>query len=74
MIMLTFAEALDFHGKTVHPVTTYAMSGLGNTGRDYATSCPGATIALGLAVRGEEVESSNSQIKAWLHSTGLPLR
>ncbi|MFD9051853.1 flavodoxin [Streptomyces zaomyceticus] len=39
MIMTTFAEALDFRGKTVHPVTTYAMSGMGTTERDYATSC-----------------------------------
>ncbi|MGW6924807.1 flavodoxin [Streptomyces sp. NPDC054950] len=28
VIMSTFAERYDFHGKTVHPVTTYAMSGL----------------------------------------------
>jgi hypothetical protein len=28
MIMTTFTEALDFAGKTVHPVTTHAMSGL----------------------------------------------
>ena len=29
MIMTTFTEKYDFSGKTVHPVTTYAMSGLG---------------------------------------------
>jgi len=32
MIMATFAERYDFAGKTVHPVTTYAMSGLGTGG------------------------------------------
>ena len=42
MIMTTFAESYDFTGKTVHPVTTHAMSGLGTTERDYARSCPGA--------------------------------
>jgi flavodoxin len=31
MIMSTFVENYDFSGKTVHPVTTYAMSGLGTT-------------------------------------------
>ncbi|MFI1094791.1 flavodoxin [Streptomyces sp. NPDC020917] len=74
MIMLTFTEALDFRGKTVHPVTTYAMSGLGTTERDYAAACHGATIAPGLAVRGEEVEGADSQIEAWVHRIGLPLR
>ncbi|MGW4743748.1 hypothetical protein ACWEPR_02945 [Streptomyces sp. NPDC004290] len=28
MIMHTFAEALDFHGRAVVPFTTHAMSGL----------------------------------------------
>ncbi|MEV0749278.1 flavodoxin [Streptomyces sp. NPDC050273] len=53
MIMSTFTDAFDFRGRTVHPVTTYAMSGLGTTERDYAASCPGAVIGEGLAVRGE---------------------
>ena len=55
MIMTTFAEQFDFAGKTVFPLVTYAVSGLGTTMRDYAASCPGATIGEGLAVRGEEV-------------------
>lgn len=42
MIMSTFVESLDFTGKTIHPFTTHAMSGLGTTERDYAASCPGA--------------------------------
>ena len=33
MIMSMFANRYDFTGKTVHPVTTYAMSGLGTTER-----------------------------------------
>ncbi|MFL0395156.1 flavodoxin [Streptomyces albus] len=74
MIMTTFTEALDFRGKTVHPVTTYAMSGLGTTERDYAASCPGATIAEGLAVRGEEVKDADTEVEAWLRRTGLPAR
>jgi hypothetical protein len=31
MIMSTFADRYDFAGKTVFPITTYAMSGLGTT-------------------------------------------
>ncbi|MGW0810720.1 flavodoxin [Nonomuraea sp. NPDC002799] len=66
MIMSTFTEGLDLRGKTVVPFTTYAMSGLGSTARDYAASCPGATIADGLAVRGEEVNEAGADVDAWL--------
>ncbi|WP_326584448.1 hypothetical protein OG250_38750 [Streptomyces sp. NBC_00487] len=71
MIMSTFAERYGFRGRTVHPVTTYAMSGLGTTERDYAASCPGATIGEGLAVRGEEVRNADAEVRAWLRRTGL---
>lgn len=74
MIMTTFTDRLDFRGKTVHPVTTYAMSGLGTTERDYAASCPGATIAAGLAVQGEKVKDADTEVEAWLRRIGLPTR
>ena len=70
MIMSTFAESYDFRGRTVHPVTTYAMSGLGTTERDYATVCPGATIGEGLAVRGEEVGKADAEVRSWLRRIG----
>ncbi|MFF3444634.1 flavodoxin [Streptosporangium sp. NPDC002721] len=72
MIMTTFTERLDFTGKTIHPLATYAVSGLGAIERDYAASCPGATIGEGLAVRGEEVTGAGPGIEAWLRRTGLP--
>ncbi|WP_435225789.1 flavodoxin [Streptomyces sp. Tue6028] len=72
MIMSTFAEKFDFRGKTIFPVTTYAMSGLGTTADDYKATCPGATVAEGLAVRGEEVKDAGAEIEAWLRRTGLP--
>ena len=71
MIMTTFAESYDFTGKTIHPITTHAMSGLGNTERDYARSCPGAVIGQGLAVKGEEVRDAGPDIETWLQRTGL---
>lgn len=79
MIMSTFAESYDFNGKTIYPVTTHAMSGLGTTKRDYAASCPGATIGEGLAVRGEEVREAGPALDAWLRramlsSRGIPHR
>jgi flavodoxin len=71
MIMTTFTENYDFTGRTIHPVTTYAMSGLGTTGQDYARSCPGAAVGEGLAVKGEEVRDAGPDIKSWLRRTGL---
>ena len=69
MIMTTFAESYDFTGKTIHPVTTHAMSGLGTAERDYASSCPGAAIGEGLAVRGEEVRDAG---RAWSPGCDAP--
>ena len=71
MIMTTFAEGYDFAGKSIHPVTTHAMSGLGSTVRDYGRSCPGATIGEGLAVKGEEVRNAGAAIQTWLQRTQL---
>jgi flavodoxin len=74
MIMTTFVEGLDLTGKTIHPLTTHAMSGLGTTERDYAASCPGATLGEGLAVRGEEVTDAQPTVEVWLRRIGLLTR
>jgi flavodoxin len=73
MIMSTFVESLDFGGKTLYPFVTYAVSGLGSTERDYAALAPRARIGAGLAVRGEEVQSAQSQSAAerWLRRIRL---
>jgi flavodoxin len=71
MIMSTFAESLDFADITVHPVTTHAMSGLGTAERDYSEICRGATLAQGLAVQGEEVRKSGTDLDQWLRRTRL---
>ncbi|MCG5446086.1 hypothetical protein NIE79_004651 [Micromonospora sp. NIE79] len=74
MIMTTFVEGLTFTGKTVHPLTTHAMSGLGTTERDYTAACRGATIGEGLAVRGEEVADAEPDVADWLRRIGLLTR
>lgn len=74
MIMHTFVDSFDFTGKTVFPVTTYAMSGLGTTEREYADACSGAEIGEGLAVQGERVADAIAEIEAWLGRIGLPRR
>jgi flavodoxin len=71
MIMTTFTEALNFTGRTVHPVVTYAVSGLGTTERDYAESCRGAAVREGLAVRGEQVAAARPAIETWLRRNRL---
>jgi hypothetical protein len=71
MIMTTFGERYDFSGKTVLPITTHAMSGLGNAPDDYEQACRGARIGTGLAVRGETVRSARADVDAWLRRTGL---
>jgi len=71
MIMRTFTDGLDFTGKTVLPVVTYAVSGIGNAPEDYADACPGATIGDGLAVRGEEVTQAGDAVSSWLQRVNL---
>lgn len=71
MIMRTFTDGLDFTGRTVLPVVTYAVSGLGNAPEDYADACPGATVGDGLAVRGEEVNQAGDAVSSWLRRVGL---
>lgn len=71
MIMSTFAEALDFSGKTVHPVVTYAVSGLGRSAEVYADLLPDATLADGLAIQGEVVADAGPDLDSWLSAAGL---
>jgi flavodoxin len=71
MIMSTFADRYDFTGKTVFPVVTYAVSGLGTAPQDYAASCQGARIGRGLAVQGEKVRSADPAVRAWLRQVRL---
>ena len=67
MIMRTFAESYDFTGKTVHPFTTHAMSGLGTAERDYTAACRNAAIGEGLAVQGEKVRDAGPPaVASWL--------
>lgn len=71
MIMRTFAEALDFTGKLVHPVVTYAVSGMGTAERDYTEACAGASLRDGLAVQGEAVADAGPDVDSWLSKARL---
>lgn len=75
MIMSTFAESFDFTGKTVFPLVTYAVSGMGNTESVYQEACRGATFGEGLAVQGGEVidtpDDAAAEAETWLQRVGL---
>ena len=71
MIMRTYAESLDFTGKTINPIVTFAVSGWGTAAQDYIAACPGAKVGEVLAVRGEEVADAGPDIDAWLTNSGI---
>jgi flavodoxin len=75
MIMSTFAESFDFTGKTVLPLVTYAVSGMGGTERVYQEACRGATFGEGLAVQGEQVidapDEAAASVETWLQGITL---
>ena len=65
MCVFTFLEHYDKTGKKIVPLCTNEGSGLANSPRDIEASCPGATIAAGLSVKGHQVKDSQELIAAW---------
>jgi len=65
MCVFTFLEHYDWAGKKIIPLCTNEGSGLAKAPGDIAASCPGATIAEGLSVRGHQVRDSEDLITAW---------
>lgn len=70
-IVHTFLDSVDLSGKTLHPFTTHAMSGLGRAPEEYADACPGTRVAEGLAVQGEEATRSTPLVRTWLRSSRI---
>lgn len=66
MIMSTLIEGIDLEGRTILPFVTYAVSGMGSVEEDYRARLSGAKVRTGLAVRGERVSESGSELEAWL--------
>ena len=65
MCVFTFLEHYDWSGKKIVPLCTNEGSGLANSIRDITDSCPGATVAEGLSVRGHQVIASKESIALW---------
>lgn len=70
MIMSTLAESVPLGDRTLLPVTTHAMSGLGRAVEVYSALAPDATIGDGLAVRGEQVAEAGPELDRWLSMVG----
>ena len=68
MCVFTFLEHYDFTGKKIIPVCTNEGSGLANSEKDIAASCPGATLAPGLSIRGHKCKDSEEELTAWAKS------
>ena len=68
MCVFTFLEHYDWSGKKIIPLCTNEGSGLANAPKDLERSCPGATVAEGLSVKGHQVKDSQEQIANWAKS------
>lgn len=70
MPVYTFLEKHDWTGKVVVPFCTHEGSGLSSTEKYIAEVCKGATVAKGLAVRGETAQNNREQarksVNAWI--------
>ena len=71
MIMATFVDGVNLTGKNLHPFVTFAVSGLGSTTSFYRDLDTGARLGDGLAVQGEDVADSGTDIDRWLTAAGL---
>ena len=65
MCVFTFLEHYDLTGKRIAPLCTNEGSGLANSEKDLAASCPGAQILPGLSVRGHQSADSRDMIVQW---------
>ena len=70
MCVYTFLEQHDWQGKVVIPFCTHEGSGLSDTENRLRTTCRGASVLNGLAVRGSvaqnERETARKQVLEWL--------
>jgi len=66
MAVFTFLESYDFSGKTIVPFCTHEGSGIGNSEKDIAKSCPKANILEGIAIHGTNAHSATSEVSRWI--------
>ena len=72
MIMYTFFDEYSFEGKTIVPFNTHEGSGDSGTYDEISELEPGATVLDGLAIRGGNMESDQTQtVRNWLKDLGF---
>lgn len=80
MVMYTFFEKHNWHGKTVIPFMTHEGSGMGKTAHRVQISCHGAhtLVDQGFAIEGKVAQQNQAEAKkevdAWLASLGFALK
>ena len=67
-IVNTFLEQYDLAGKTIIPLATSGGSGMGNTNKALAVSCPGAELKEGKRF---SANASAEELKAWAEGFGI---
>ena len=65
MCVFTFLEHYDWTCKKLVPLCTNEGSGMANSETDIAASCPGAILAPGLSIRGNQCKDSVEPLAAW---------
>ncbi|EFF67212.1 hypothetical protein HMPREF7545_0152 [Selenomonas noxia ATCC 43541] len=65
MPVFSFLERYDFTGKRVAPFCTHEGSGLGKSEKDVRTTCAGAEVGKGLAVKGSQAAESAASVTRW---------
>ena len=65
MCVYTFLEHYDWTDKKIVPLCTNEGSGLANSEKDIAASCPGAILAPGLSIKGHQCKDSEAALAAW---------
>ncbi|MBR0509972.1 MAG: hypothetical protein IJJ85_07615 [Clostridia bacterium] len=72
--MYTVFENNDFSGKKLVPFSTHEGSGLSGFDRKLASACPGCEILKGLAVRGNDAQNKQDDVREavndWLVGLG----
>lgn len=72
MIMYTFFDEYDFDGKTIVPFNTHEGSGDSGTYDEIQELEPNATVLDGLAIRGGDMESDQTEtVRSWLEDLGF---
>ncbi len=67
----TFLSGYDLSGKAIAPFCTHEGSGLGRSIMDIEKLCPQSTVLNGLAVRGSNVNTAQTQVSDWLRNIGM---